>query len=483
MRCYKCPPLDRIVEVCNAVTKKIVPSTQLRRAVENKAEEIRRRVENECRKAKLSAEVRLDGSVAKDTWIRDYADVDVFMRVSPELTKKQLRELCLPIAKKALKPHQVTERFAEHPYVESMVKFERGSLRVNVVPCYKVEKSNWLSATDRTPYHTEYVREHLNNQQRDEVRLLKAFMRGIGSYGADIRTGGFSGMLCETLIISHGEFLNVARDLMEWHEDRFIDVENYYEGRGGEVHRVFREPLVVIDPVDKGRNLGAAVRAGQLWNFVAASRQLMAKPSPSLFVEPKVKPLTRAEYRNLIRARGSAILCLVVGRIDAVVDILWSQLYRTQRALVHFLENNDFEVVRSAVWSDETALNVLLFELESMQLPNSRRHHGPPVAKLAESSAFLSKHAKVAGTISGPWIENDRWVVQKKRVDVSSRSLLSSALRHGGTGVGVASLLAGAFKKNVRILEQEEIGRLISTNNEFAKFMRTYLSGRPPWLG
>lgn len=145
----------------------------------------------------------MDGSVAKDTWVRDSADVDIFMRVSPQLTKTQLKEVCLPIARRALRPHEIVERFAEHPYVESTVKLRDGeSVRVNVVPCYKVEKGNWLSATDRSPYHTEYIKQHLAKTQRDEVRLLKAFMRGIGGYGADIKTGGFSGMLCETLILS-----------------------------------------------------------------------------------------------------------------------------------------------------------------------------------------------------------------------------------------------------------------------------------------
>src|SRR5208282_4971638 len=137
------------------------------------------------------------------------------------------------------------------------------------------------------PYHTEYVRQHLTSAQRDEVRLLKAFMRGIGAYGADIKTGGFSGMLCETLIASRGEFEQVVEDFSVWRETRFIDVENYFQGMEDEVHRIFQDALIVIDPVDKGRNLGAAVRREQLWNFVAASRFLIARPSTSLFVEPK----------------------------------------------------------------------------------------------------------------------------------------------------------------------------------------------------
>lgn len=475
--------LDKFGEVCDAVKKKIVPSLKLKSAVETRAERIRAAVERECVKANLEAEVRLDGSVAKDTWIRDYADVDIFMRVSPQLTKTQLRDVCLPIARKALLPHTIVERYAEHPYIESTVELgEKSELRVNVVPCYKVEKGKWLSATDRSPYHTEYINQHLTKEQHDEVRLLKAFMRGIGSYGADIKTGGFSGMLCETLIASRRNFHHVVQDFMGWDEDEVIDVENYYEGRREEAHRIFREPLIVIDPVDKGRNLAAAVRENQLCNFVAACRQLNWKPSSALFAQPKVRALTRANYRKLIRTRGSAIICLAVGRIDVVVDILWSQLYRTQRALVNLLENNDFKVVRSWAWSDEKSLNIILFELEQGCLPRSKRHYGPSVYGSDESASFLAKHAPNPNTISGPWIQDGHWVVEKRRSVVSANALLKSALRSGGKDIGVASLLAKSFRKRLLILENERIGRLIVSNAEFAKAMRTYLSGRLAWF-
>jgi len=474
--------LDKAAQVCEAVKKRIVPSDRMRHLVNSRAEEIRRRVEQECLEAGLSAEVRLDGSVAKDTWIRDYVDADIFMRVSPELTKKQLQNVCLPIAKRALQPNKIIERFAEHPYVESIVKFPGGSLRVNVVPCYRVERGNWLSATDRTPYHTEYVKSHLDGDKRDEVRLLKAFMRGIGAYGADIKTGGFSGMICETLIIARQSLQNVLRDFTEWREEQFIDVENYYEGRADEVRRAFIEPLVVIDPVDKGRNLGAAVRSNQLWNFVAASRSFLAKPTASVFAEPEIRPLTSNQFRNLVHKRGSQLLCVVMGKIDAVVDIVWSQLFRTERALVHLFENYDFEVIRSSSWTDERALSVLLFELASGELPTSRRHRGPPVSRLVESSSFLSKHAGQKDTVAGPWIEDARWLVQKRRAVVSARALLTSTLRSGGAKVGVAPLMVHAFKRNARVLEAGEVGRLLSSNRAFARYIRGFLAGRPTWL-
>ena len=475
--------MANLTAVCSEVKSRIVPNAELRAAVEKRAEKIRSAVECECKRAGLSAEIRLDGSVAKDTWIPDYADLDIFMRVSPNLTKTQLRDVCLPPAKRALYPNKIVERFAEHPYVEATVKFgKRRTLRVNVVPCYNVERGQWRSATDRSPFHTEYIRKHLTPSQRDEVRLLKAFMRGIGAYGADIKTGGFSGMLCETLVASRGEFERVVEDFSVWRETQFIDVENYFQGREDEVHRIFQESLIVIDPVDKGRNLGAAVRREQLWNFVAACRSLLAEPSTSFFQEPTIRPLTAAQYRRQVKMRGSTILVIVIGRMDIVVDILWSQLYKTERALVNLLQNNDFSIIRSLSWSDEKTLNVILLELEQDELSSAKRHIGPPVSRATESASFLTKHLVSKDTVSGPWFEGERWVVEKRRAFPSAIELLKTALRSGGCDIGVASEPASCFRRRVQILRNEFLGRLLSRNQEFAKAMNTFLSGRPPWL-
>jgi hypothetical protein len=101
---------------------------------------------------------------------------------------------------------------------------------------------------------------------------------------------------------------------------------------------------------------------------------------------------------------------------------------------------------------------------------------------LKESASFLEKHTNNASTVSGPWVEDARWVALKRRTVVSARALLVSTLRSGGADVGVAALLANSFKKNLRILENDSIRPLIASNSEFAKAMRTYLSGRPTWL-
>lgn len=470
--------MTKIDDVCARARRQLSPTSKERQLFERTAEKIRKAVEEECERAKLRADVRVEGSVAKDTWIPDYVDIDIFMLVSPEIRKEELGKVCLPIARRALRGNRIVERFAEHPYVEAFIS-NGEELRVNVVPCYNVERGNWLSATDRTPFHTQYIRQHLDTAKRGDVRLLKAFLRSIGTYGADIRTGGFSGMLVETLVLGYDGFSNVIRNFAEWTTDQYSDVERYYENRSGEIRKIFPEPLVVIDPVDKGRNLGAAVRPDQLWNFVAASRHFLLNPSIRLFAEPAIQPLTRGEYQRLTKSRGSDLLCVSFGKVEGVVDVLWSQLFRTQRALASFLEQNDFEIIKSAAWSDEKKVNVIMFEVESNQLAGSKKHFGPGVNRTIESASFLAKHRGNSKTVSGPWIETQRWVVQKSREHTNAEQLLKLALKQGSR-VGLASLFICAGRHG-RVLNAKTMEPMISSNGEFSKFIRNFLQGRPVW--
>jgi tRNA nucleotidyltransferase (CCA-adding enzyme) len=168
--------------------------------------------------------------------------------------------------------------------------------------------------------------------------------------------------------------------------------------------------------------------------------------------------------------------------MDVVVDILWSQLYRTERALVTLLENNGFSVLKSTSWSDGKELNLILLELEQSTLPKSKRHFGPPISKRVESESFLSKHLRNKRTASGPWIDGDRWVIQRDRDETSAIELLQRALKSGGRNVGVASEPARNLRKHVEILSGASLGKLIAKNPEFSRTMNSFLSGRPSWL-
>jgi len=465
-------------EVTATVLKKVTPSRREKEKVLSLAENLVARVKTSAKKAGVDAEVRVEGSVAKDTWLREEPDIDIFMRVPTSLPREAFGTVCLKIAKEATKGFKQVERFAEHPYLEASAN----STRVNIVPCYRVKLGKWMSATDRTPFHTDYMKPRLSEQLCNEIRLLKGFMKGVGVYGAEIKVGGFSGYLCELLILRYDSFVGVLKSAADLKNAWLIDYEGYYKGRENELPKIFEEPLVVVDPVDKGRNAASAVKKERLIEFTAAGREFLKNPSLEFFYPRETKALSARQLLSEMKRRRSTLVFVKFGKVKAVPDVLWGQLYKTQRSLKKMLEQNDFHVIRDSAWSNEKDLNVLVFEVEHSKLPLVKKHLGPPIRKKVECEKFLRKHVGSQGTVSGPYIEEDRWVVEIKRKHSDIASLMSEKLKDGGRKVGVAELISRVIKKTLEVMINEQILKSYSSDPQFAKFITEYLEAKPRWL-
>ncbi len=470
---------QKIDAVTREVLEKITPTKANRAKMEALAKNLEHNVVLACEEFGVKAIVRLEGSVAKDTWLKEEPDVDVFMRMPTNIPRKELSEISLKIAKKATAGSVQIERFAEHPYLEAFVD----DTRVNIVPCYDAKPSEWLSATDRTPFHTDYINKHLDKNLRGEVRLLKKFMKGVSVYGAEIKVGGFSGYLCELLVLHYGSFAAALQAFAQHTPRRVIDIEQYYEGRERELELLFSEPLVIIDPVDKARNVASAVQPLKLHTFVGAAQAFLKTPSTLFFYPPKTKPLKPDSVKAALDNRGSAMVFLSFDGVKAVPDVLWGQLYRTRRALHKLLELSDFTVLRDAVWSTENeAVTVFVFELEQLTIPLAKRHLGPPLERERECTDFLAKYTGNGNVIAGPYIEDGRWIVELKRKFTDAVELLKNKVSSGGREVGVAELVAKALRENFRVMVNSEVVEVYRNNDGFAEFLTDFVSGKPFWL-
>jgi tRNA nucleotidyltransferase (CCA-adding enzyme) len=468
----------KIEKVCTTVLERVTPKKGERAKIEALAKELEKKIVSASERLGIKTKVRLEGSVSRDTWLSEEPEIDIFMRIPKTIPRKSLGDVCLKIARKATEGSKQIERFAEHPYLEAIVD----DVRINIVPCYDVKRGEWLSATDRTPYHTDYLKKCLNKQMRNEVRLLKKFMKGTDVYGAEIKIGGFSGYLCELLILNHKSFTNTLKTFAQ-HKKRIVtDIEHYYKGRENELQLLFKEPLVIIDPVDKGRNVASAVRPQKLYTFVAAARAFLKNPNLEFFYPPETTALTVKELKRELERRGSTIIFLAFGKINAVPDILWGQLYKSQRALHKLIQLNDFKILRDFPWSDEKNLCMFMFELENCRLPPVKKHLGPPLEKEQECEKFLKKHLNNFGTVSGPYIEDGRWVVEVLRKYTDACDLLRERLKDSGRSAGVAEQISQVLRKGFQIFLNEEVIKIYEKNSEFAKFLTEFLSGKPKWL-
>ncbi|MDG6222838.1 MAG: CCA tRNA nucleotidyltransferase [Candidatus Bathyarchaeota archaeon] len=466
-----------VEEIRWEVLKLVNPSESDQKKIQAIAESLTKKVENAAKNKGVDIEVRIEGSVAKNTWLKDCPEIDVFMQVAETVPLEDFGTVLLDVAKEATKDFVQIERYAQHPYIEAVTD---DGVYLNVVPCYKVKQGNLISATDRTPFHTDYVKAHLTKKMSEEIRLLKRFMKGINVYGAEIKVGGFSGYLCELLVLNFGSFIEVLRAATDWKEKTVIDNEKQYKQLKA-LKEKFVEPLVVVDPVDKQRNVAAAVRPEKLDEFIAASREFLKKPDIKFFYPPKTKALTQTELLESIRNRGSSLVFIKFKGKIPVPDVLWGQLYKRQKAIRKIITQNDFEVLRDAIWSDEKSLNVFVFELQNRLIPNMKAQLGPPLNRKNESEKFLRKHLGSDLTVSGPRTEDSRWIVDVKRNYTDVIDLLNDKLRHGFKGEGVADIVAEAVDC-LEVLLNDEIASFYCRNSDFAGFLTQFLDGKPLWL-
>jgi tRNA nucleotidyltransferase (CCA-adding enzyme) len=462
--------------VLQQVAKRIVPSDQEREKMVGLSQAIQREVEDVLASSGIQAKVSPQGSFARGTWISHEADLDIFARFPLAMERYEWVEKVLPTLRKYFSRHGVIERYAEHPFLE----FRVDGVRVNIVPSYDVNKGEWKSATDRTPYHTEFMQTHLTQELRQNARLLKKFAKGIGTYGAEIRIGGFSGMLIDTLVLHYQSFMETLRHASSWTKGTLIEIGEP-EGKVSPKEKDPNVDLVVIDPVDPSRNLAAAVRPDKLWNFVAAGRQFLRNPGLWYFFPPEFKPKTRRQFAKRIDDTGHELLAITFKHPVLVPDILWGQLMKLERGLLDTMGREEFNPYRSALWSDERRESAILVEADRTTLPALRLQKGPPVSNAADSSSFLEKHLRSRETARGPWVDGDRWVVEKKRRVSTIGELIKAAVREDAYGIAMPKQLGGSFRRSVKVLQNREVLSMFGRNG-FDKSLWEFLEAKPSWL-
>jgi len=263
-----------------------------------------------------------------------------------------------------------------------------------------------------------------------------------------------------------------------------IDIENHYKGRQNELNLLFKEPLVVVDPVDRARNVASAVQRRKLDTLTAASQAFLRDPSASFFCPRKTVPWPLGQLKHELaeRCHGPALVLVIFGGVEAVPDVLWGQLYKSQRSLTKLLLTNDFSVFRNAVWSDEKDVSVFLFELEHCCIPSVKKHLGPPLEREHECEKFLVKHRGNSSTIAGPYVEDGRWIVQTRRKHTDACALLRERLSDGGRNTGIAERISLVLRRGFSVVVNEEICGTYAENTCFAEFLTDFLSGKPKWL-
>ena len=388
----------------------------------------------------------LVGSLEKGTDLRGNKDIDIFIQFRQSVPREQMEKKALGIGKSVFRKLKGKWEidYAEHPYVKGS---HRGYV-VEIVPCYTGKTI--MSSVDRTPLHTKYVRKRIRDKPNlsGEIRLLKRFMKAQEVYGAEARVEGFSGYLTEVLVINYGSFMGVLKAAVEWRMPQAIDPEDQWEDSHALKYLFTQASLIVVDPVDKNRNVAAAVRREKLAEFIIAAEEFLKTPSRYFFFPPEIKAKTAKELEALMKSRETRLIALVLKHEKLNENMLYSQLKKTTKSIADEIEENEFEVFKSTYWTNDADTSILLFEMQVWSLPDVKHHPGPPLdVDIANQEKFAEKYRK-----DKPYIKDGRWVVDTKRRITQARTVLQNLVESKN---GFGKNLREA--EEIRILEDEKI--------------------------
>lgn len=338
------------------------------------------------------------GSAARETYLPPSSggrlDLDLFLLFDPSLPREKLSELGLTLAGALLRSPE--KRYAEHPYLRG--EFE--GFDVDAVPGYEVSRSDRpQTAVDRTPFHHAYLVPRLGPRAKDEVRLLKRFLRTLGIYGADTRTEGFSGYLVELLIVRYGSLSALLEEALSWHIPQRLCPPGPEPATSAEV------ALVLPDPVDPHRNVASALSRENFALFLMAAQVYHARPRRAFFFPPTRPALSAEELQATQRSRGTEVVALTFPAPDLVDDILYPQLRKCERALLGPLERWGFEVLRTSSAKSGTEAAVVA-EIDRAELGPTLVRAGPPVGS-RETAKFLERWTPgTPGLRNGPYLSS-----------------------------------------------------------------------------
>ena len=370
--------MNKIDTVIQQAAKSSEPSKPKQVKLEKISKEIQLEIAN-FKDSRISR-VLVGGSFAKGTWLENDTDIDFFVMIDPSVERKDFEELGKSVGYHALRKYNPYLRYSEHPYVEGKVD----GTRVNIVPCYRVEKSKWKSAADRSPFHTDFMQDKLNENLKSQVRVLKKFLKAAGIYGSQIAISGFSGYVTEVLILKYGSFEDVLKIFSVLEPNHIISLDSPDEN----VLQKFTSPIIILDPIDSNRNLGAAISAECVAKFVLASRQFLKNPSSEFMKKyGKLKP-------KIIKQIESNLLIIEFKIRKRSPDILWGQLKRKLTSISKILSNSRFEIIKKYCYTDEEKHAVFIFMFQFANLPRITVNRGPEVYLKTETDAYVKKRGR-----------------------------------------------------------------------------------------
>lgn len=338
-------------------------------------DELIKNINSQIRKKKVSAKAVIGGSFAKDTFLKEDHDVDIFVMFNLKHKKEDLSILL----KKILKPFKTDQVHGSRDYfvIKNAFNFE-------IVPVLDIKKSgNAQNVTDFSPEHVKWFNKN-GKKYRDEVRIAKKFCKANKIYGAESYINGFSGHVLDILIINYKGFIPLLRASAKWKKKQVIDFYKIHKGNA--LFNLNKSKtqgnLIVVDPVQPDRNAAAALADEKLALFVNSAKKFLKRPSKRFFTEEKAD-------KEKLKSKGYVIIEVISkkGKNDVVGAKLLKAFGFVKKGL------KDFEI-KTADWEWNQKKAFFWYLTKNKKLAETIEWPGPPLMMEKSVKDFKKKYRK-----------------------------------------------------------------------------------------
>ena len=363
------------------------------------------------KKNSIAAECVKGGSIAKETFLKDDYDIDLFVRYDQsyreqnisDMTGEMLKELC-----KDLKVKNLEKIHGSRDYFQFKVKDKSKMLDFEIVPVMLVHRTNYQDAsniTDLTPEHVTWVKKYTEKNPNliDDIRLAKQFCKANRVYGAESYINGFSGHILDILVIYHGSFINMLKAFSRYEDKNIgtdtpiiIDPERHHKDPIKELNQSRIAPLIIIDPIQKNRNSAAALSREKLLIFIDAARKFLKRPDKIYFEIKKFDMKKEIEDSSKgLSKMDSQLIQIRIKTLDGSKDVVGTKVLKAYEAMIDHLRLNGFKVHSSGWDFAFEKRSAEMYIIVDKYISKEVEQEGPPISARKDYQKFLDKHTEL----------------------------------------------------------------------------------------
>ncbi len=378
-------------------------------AQKKKIKEIMKKIDASLKKNKIKATLSLGGSAAKDTFIGNDFDVDIFVMFD---YKKYLDQDISKILKKALKNLKPETIHGSRDYYHIDKRYE-------IVPVLRIKNpQDAVNVTDASPLHAAWIKKQVKKKPKlkQEIKLAKLFFKSSGIYGAESYIKGMSGHVTDILIIYYGSFEKAVQAIAKWKKSTEIDIEKHKSVL--DIAKI-QGPLTVVDPIQPNRNAAAAVNQKTYDKLKKIAKKFLKKPDIDFFKEKKI---------NLEQIKKNYNLVLKISVLKGKTDIVGAKLMKGSEFFVNNLKK--FEVEKNGWWWDKNKNCYYYIKTKCNKLPEYYEQKGPTKEYPVHVQRFKQKYKKtvmkkgaIYAKVKTPICNLDKYVLELSKKDYLKKKI------------------------------------------------------------